>query len=495
MKARLVVRILIVFSAVAVLALIAIQAYWVNNTYLLREQDFVTTVTRALVHACDSLERKEHADFREEKNKSPLTISSYQDTNLIFARSRRDINIIPNSNFEVSRDSVFYSQFGDAANEQSEILEQSGLLDDIVNGTLELDIYKSIQERLDTHLLNTLVHDELEKHGIRAVYYLGVFNKYNQPEIISEKSGPFISDLQNEGYKAQLFPRDAISDHSFVRVWFPDERRYLLKSMISMLLISFVLMVVIILLFSYSIFIIRNQKRLSDIKNDFINNMTHELRTPISTISLACQALNDKDMRKSESSLQTFVGMIEKENKRLSDLVDNVLRTAIFEQGEMKLRFQKIDLHKIIQTVSENVAIQADKRNGKITLSLLASDPIIEGDQLHITNVIYNLIDNAIKYSNDSPIVQIHSSDSPTHITLRIKDNGIGISKENQKKIFDKLYRVPTGNVHNVKGFGLGLSYVKGVIEKHNGTVSIESELKKGSTFIIQIPKKHEKEN
>jgi two-component system, OmpR family, phosphate regulon sensor histidine kinase PhoR len=254
------------------------------------------------------------------------------------------------------------------------------------------------------------------------------------------------------------------------------------------------MLLVIISLFLYSIRTIQKQKKLSDIKNDFINNMTHELKTPIATISLACEALNDEDMRRSEKAMQLYVGMINEENKRLGVLVENVLRTAIFEQGEMHLRVQKFDLHEVIRQVIRNIEIQVQKKKGDLTMHLYAENPIVEGDQLHITNVVYNLIDNAIKYSESNPHVEITTRSAPNGITVAFKDNGIGISKENQKKIFDKLYRVPTGNIHNVKGFGLGLSYVKGVIDKHHGSVEVVSEAKKGSTFTLFIPTLYEKE-
>jgi two-component system phosphate regulon sensor histidine kinase PhoR len=250
-----------------------------------------------------------------------------------------------------------------------------------------------------------------------------------------------------------------------------------------------------VLLFSYSIRTIYRQKKLSDVKNDFINNMTHELKTPIATISLACEALNDPDMRAAEGSVKTYVGMISDENKRLGVLVENVLRTAIFEQGDMHLRIDTLNIHDIIKSVIRNVAIQVKQRQGSVMTQLNAVDPLIEGDALHLTNVVYNLIDNAIKYSDEKPVVQISTEDGENELIIRFADNGIGISRENQSRVFDKLYRVPTGNVHNVKGFGLGLSYVKGVIEKHHGAVKLDSEPKKGSTFTLHIPRIHEKEN
>jgi two-component system phosphate regulon sensor histidine kinase PhoR len=262
-----------------------------------------------------------------------------------------------------------------------------------------------------------------------------------------------------------------------------------------MLSISAILIIVIFAAFTYTINTIYKQKKLSQIKNDFINNMTHELKTPISTISLACEALNDPDMRKSEQSMRSFISMINEENKRLGVLVENVLRSAILDRGDMQLRLEPMNLHEVVKGVIRNIAIQVKKKGGSIQVELNATNPLVKGDPVHITNVVYNLIDNAIKYSLDKPEVIIRSRNVKKGVELSFTDNGIGITKENQKKIFDKLYRVSTGNIHNVKGFGLGLSYVKVVLDRHLGEVTVESELKKGSTFSIYIPAEHEEED
>ena len=198
-------------------------------------------------------------------------------------------------------------------------------------------------------------------------------------------------------------------------------------------------------------------------------------------------------MRQSEQQLNTFVGMIRDENKRLGVLVENVLRSAILDRGDMELRLEQINMHELIQNVIKNISIQIKNRGGVITTRLNAENPVIEGDPVHLTNMVYNLIDNAIKYSLDEPEISIVSKNSKGGIQIEFGDKGIGISRENQKKIFDKLYRVPTGNIHNVKGFGLGLSYVSVILDKHHGSISVESEPKKGSTFTIKIPEKHEK--
>ncbi|MCC6600402.1 MAG: HAMP domain-containing histidine kinase [Crocinitomicaceae bacterium] len=490
------IRLLITVSTVAVLGLIAIQVYWVNNTFTLREQDFASNVSKALGQVSETLEKIEARELAAQQAvRRSISISGSRDNSIVLSYGKRDINIISEENLEVSRDSVFYSELGNAGIDQRRILQQSGILDDIVGGLVDLDIYGFISERVDTTILDSLIRHELTERGIRANYYFGVFNKLHQPEILQEIAKPYKESFFTDGYKVQLFPNDPISDPNYLSIWFPDQKRYLISSMWLMLLTSTILLLFIMFLFSYSIGIIYRQKKLSDVKNDFINNMTHELKTPIATISLACEALNDKDMQKKENVFARYIGMISDENKRLGVLVENVLRTAIFEQGEMQLRLQKINLHSVIEQVIRNIEIQIANKKGTLVKHLDASDPVVEGDQLHLTNVVYNLIDNAVKYSSEVPAIEIFTRDEIDGVAIAFRDNGIGIARENQRKIFDKLYRVPTGNVHNVKGFGLGLSYVKGVIEKHGGTVEVESELKKGSTFTIHIPRKHEKEH
>ncbi len=479
----------------AIIGLIAIQVYWVNNTFTLREQDFASAVSKALSTVAGKLESEElEALAREQTTAASVNISSDNDRSVILNYGMAGVDVVPAADSVVSVDSLVSSELSTRGLDDG-VLSQSGILDDIMGGLFELEIYKSIADRIDTTKLDSMLRAEFEQRGIKAKFLYGVYNKLQQPEIIAADAMEYSESIIAMGYKTQLFPNDPITDPNYLRVWFPNQSRYLLSTMWLMLATSTILLVVIMFLFSFSIRTIYRQKKLSDIKNDFINNMTHELKTPIATISLACEALHDPDMRKSDRAVENYVGMIRDENKRLGILVENVLRTSVFEQGEMKLRLQPIDVHQTIQQVIANIDIQVRKRNGEIITHLDASHAIVEGDQLHITNVIYNLIDNAIKYSENKPVVEIFTRNEVNGIAVAFRDFGIGISKENQAKVFDKLYRVPTGNIHNVKGFGLGLSYVKGVVEMHGGTVGVESELKKGSTFTIHLPYKYEKEN
>ncbi|MBT33341.1 MAG: hypothetical protein CMO01_27075 [Thalassobius sp.] len=255
---------------------------------------------------------------------------------------------------------------------------------------------------------------------------------------------------------------------------------------------SVVFISLIIYGFAFAIYTILKQKKISEITNDFISNMTHELKTPISTVSLACEALMDPDIRALPNQSTRYLGIIKEENERLSTQVEKVLQIARLDRGDFKLNIEKINLHEAIQQAIKNIHLQIETRDGEIITNLNAKQPVIEADQVHLINIINNLLDNANKYSFEKPTITINTKDIEGGIQLTIRDKGQGIAKEMLNKIFDKFYRVPTGNLHDVKGFGLGLSYVKTMVNAHGGEISVKSELKKGSSFTIILPHKHE---
>jgi two-component system phosphate regulon sensor histidine kinase PhoR len=271
-------------------------------------------------------------------------------------------------------------------------------------------------------------------------------------------------------------------------IYFPNERGYLIGQMSDLLAISIILILIIIFSFTYTILTIYRQKRISEMKNDFINNMTHEFKTPISTISLACQALKDQDVNKTTEIYDAYIGVIGEENVRLGAMAEKILQSAVLEKRQIELKKEWFDLHEVIRDVVSKIGIQVQIKDGSINSSLKAEPSEIYADKVHITNVINNLLDNANKYTPQKPQIRISTMTVNTGVMISIEDNGIGISKKNQKKIFDKLYRVPMGNLHDFKGFGLGLSYVKVILEYHKGSVSLESELKKGTKFDVFLP-------
>ena len=223
-------------------------------------------------------------------------------------------------------------------------------------------------------------------------------------------------------------------------------------------------------------------------KSDFVNNMTHELKTPISTISLASQMLNDRSIPEEQKNLAQISRIIQAESKQLGFQVERVMQMAIFDHGQLKLKLEEVDIHDVIETVAQNFLLQLDKREGRLEFLPEAEDAVIEGDLMHLTNVVSNLLENAMKYTRRTPEIQIATRNENGFLIISVADNGIGISKEDQKRIFDKFFRVPTGNVHNVKGFGLGLSYVKLIVEQHHGLIRLKSEPNKGSQFDIHLP-------
>jgi two-component system, OmpR family, phosphate regulon sensor histidine kinase PhoR len=241
-------------------------------------------------------------------------------------------------------------------------------------------------------------------------------------------------------------------------------------------------------IFTYTILIILRQKKLSMIKNDFINNMTHELKTPISTISLASQMLEDGSITNTPRTIEQISKVINQESKRLSFQVEKVLQMAVFNEGRLKLRFKELDLNNIIANVIANFELRVQNKNGSLITEIEAENAQIKGDEVHITNVIFNLLDNAVKYSNGEPRIVVSTINKKDFVVVSVKDNGVGIPKEHLSQIFERFYRVPTGNVHNVKGFGLGLSYVKKIAEVHNAEIKIESAVNKGTNFSLFFP-------
>jgi len=346
---------------------------------------------------------------------------------------------------------------------------------------------RSVEESIDPSKLDSLIQSELINKGIHTEVEYGIYSPLKN-NLVLEKTGKYHKELMEKSISFNLFPSDLYRTPEYLLIYFPKKETYLFTQTWLMLSIAASLIVCIILAFIYTIRTIIKQKRLSEMKNDFINNMTHEFKTPISTISLACQALNDDDISKPENLVKNYLHVIDDENKRLGVMAEKILQTAVLEKGQIKLRKEPMDIHYVINEVIKNIHLQVDAKNGEIKTELNASSSIINADRVHITNVIYNLVDNANKYSPEKPQIIIATENNERGIYISIADNGIGISHTNLKKIFDKLYRVPTGNVHNVKGFGLGLSYVKTIVEMHNGNVDVESELKKGSKFTVYLP-------
>lgn len=270
----------------------------------------------------------------------------------------------------------------------------------------------------------------------------------------------------------------------------PDYNSVVMKQMRLMILGMLFFTLIIIAAFYVTVRTLLRQKKLSEIKNDFINNMTHEFKTPLATISLAVDALRNEKVIHDKEKSDYFSGIIKEENRRMNKQVETILQAALFEKQELQLNLKPIHVHEIIRNVMENFELQFQEINAKKDLQLLAKQDLLEADEVHFTNLISNLIDNAIKYSKEQLSIKISTSNSSKNLVIRIEDNGIGMNKETQRRIFEKFYRAHTGNIHNVKGFGLGLSYVKSVVDAHHGKVRVDSTIGKGTSFILEFPLK-----
>lgn len=273
-----------------------------------------------------------------------------------------------------------------------------------------------------------------------------------------------------------------------VRLHFPEEQQYFTSQIFLLLGLSVMIILVLSFSFGYVIVTIHKQKKLSEMKNDFINNLTHEFKTPIFSISLATKLLKKSDDINRSSRDINYLNLIKNENKRLRAQVDKVLQISLIDSGNFKLTRKKVDLHALIDQVCDTFSVILEEKGGKIHKQLEASNHVLHSDETHLSNVIYNLIDNGIKYAADKPEITIATSDADNGLCLRVKDNGIGIDREAQKYIFDKFYRAQTGDVHDVKGFGLGLSYVKRIVDAHRGLINLNSNKNDGTEFIITLP-------
>lgn len=343
---------------------------------------------------------------------------------------------------------------------------------------------RPILQRLQPAYLDSLIQKELHDKGVSLDYSFGI---QNSPKSWIYTSSPEIKD-QKKVFEADLFPNDLHPSKNVLKIYFPDSAAFIWQTMGLSLAGSGLLLLVMIGCFYFAVLTILRQKKLATVKNDFINNMTHEFKTPITSISLATQLLQEELKPGKNESMLRYLGIIKEENTRLGQQVERVLQTAQMEREEITLKRKSVDLSALIHHVAEINGPLLDSVNGSLTLHLGDLPASISLDEVHISNVLNNLLDNAVKYSPSNPQVEIEARPQDQGILIAVKDHGMGMPKEALNNIFDAFYRVPTGNVHNVKGFGLGLSYVRKIVEAHEGKVTVKSKLGEGSTFEIYLP-------
>ncbi len=328
-----------------------------------------------------------------------------------------------------------------------------------------------------------IITEKLKQNNIRLSFEYCVTNYFN------------FSILQSDGFRMEdahsaktiaLAPEDAVRAREILFLSIYEDKNAIIKEMLWMIIASVVFTTIIVLAFFVTLRTLFNQKKLSEIKSDFINNMTHELKTPLATISLAIDALTNEKVIHDTDKIKIYSSMIKEENKRMNKQVEKILQAARLEKEEIKLNIQQLDTHQIISKVADNMTLQIQEKQGTLTLKLNATNPVVDADEVHFSNIIFNLLDNAMKYSKDAPHIEVQTLNTGNGmLSIKIKDNGIGMDKETQSRIFEKFYRAHTGNIHNVKGFGLGLSYVKAIVDAHGGKIKVESAPGKGSTFTL----------
>jgi two-component system phosphate regulon sensor histidine kinase PhoR len=363
-----------------------------------------------------------------------------------------------------------------------------GLLEDVAYSMLYTHT-KPIEQRIDFNTLNKYLKTELLNNGLNIPYICMVVNKDNQ---VVYRNVKFEKPLKlAEVVTVVLFPNDPPSKRSHLKVYFPTKNEYI-SSSVTFLVPSVIFSFILLLTFTYTIYTIFRQKKLSEMKNDFVNNMTHELKTPVSTISLAAQMLKDTDITKNPDVFKHISGVIHDETKRLSFLVEKVLQISLFETQKATLKLKELDANDLLAGIASTFALKVEKYGGTIDIDLQAEDSTVYADEMHLTNVLFNLLDNAVKYRRPEVPLEWMARPGNDHGKLRIsiEDNGIGVKKEHLKKIFDRFYRIPTGNVHDVKGFGLGLAYVRKIVEEHGGSIRAEQQEEgfTGTKFIITLP-------
>jgi two-component system phosphate regulon sensor histidine kinase PhoR len=339
----------------------------------------------------------------------------------------------------------------------------------------------NISDTIPAFFLENLLKLEFEKYGIDVDYQYIIYDCFTD-SVISKR---FSSTRKEKQLKAEIPLTPLVGDSHKIGVYFPEKDQYILSQMRIMIYISGGI-IIVVLFFAYIIFVFLRQKKLSEIKNDFVNNMTHELKTPISTILLSGDAILKPSVRTNDEKFFRYAGIIREEILRLRSLVDNILELSLADESKLKLNKEEINFHLLIESVVEKARINIEDKKGILTLKLSAQSYLVEADKRHLENVIFNLLDNAIKYCEKSPNINITTYNQNSKIILSIKDNGIGISKSNIKQIFQRFYRVPTGNIHNVKGFGLGLHYVDKIVRLHKAKIEVVSKEKNGTEFILK---------
>ena len=478
------------------LALLSLQVRYIEEIVSMRHEQFDESVKRSLYNAAHKLEVYEtmrylekdvaEAEIADQLNKqggvvthqydfkSDGKVSSFEMRTIIMPQRPKKENKIPEASRSLQE--VIRNRY----------VHQRELMDEVIYKILYTASKQPLEQRINFHALDRDLQAELLHNGIEIPYHFTVSTSDGR-EVY--RCADYETEGEEHTYSQVLFGNDPPNKMGILKIHFPTMNSYIYSSVRFMIPALF-FTVVLCMAFIYTLFVIFRQKKVTELKNDFINNMTHEFKTPISTISLAAQMLTDESVTKSPQMLQHITGIINDETKRLRFQVEKVLQISLFDRQKATMKMRELNIDELLTGVVNTFALKVEKNGGTIITNLEAQDSTIYADEMHITNVVFNLMDNAVKYKRDDEALRltIHTWNEQDKLCLSIQDNGIGIKKENLKRVFDRFYRVHTGNLHNVKGFGLGLAYVKKVIQDHRGSIRAESEYGVGTKFIIVLP-------
>lgn len=490
------------------IGLIYVQFLYMSSMVRMRNDQFDENVSRSLYAVTVMLEQQEAKHFLEENLAEVEEFTAINTSgsgegvamkfmtqsgikgNLTLEGSQSQI-----SNIKSNTQPIKIGSSGGASTSKlhGQYLYQRGLLDDVILKIMSQSSSRPISQRADSTMVRSLLHGELANNGIDIPFDFAITNRYHT--VVYRTDGFPVASAKSlrdnpDVYSTVLFPSDSANRINYLSVYFPTKRNYIFSS-IRFMVPSMMFTFIMLLIFIYAIMTAFKQKKINEMKTDFINNMTHELKTPISSISLAGQMLADPAVRKSDTMMKHVTDVIVDDTKRLRFLVETVLQMSLYYEQQQALNLTDVDANKAISSIAHTFKLKVEKYGGNLTTDIAARNARVEVDDMHFTNVIFNLLDNAVKYRRkDVPIALTISTSNPTPNRLRIviADNGIGIRRDDLSKIFDKFYRVSTGNRHDVKGFGLGLAYVKKMVGDFGGDISVESELGIGTKFTITLP-------
>ena len=500
------ITILASVMGISFVCLLALQVYYIEEVLNLRRLHFVESVNRSLLATAHELELDEATRYLNQGPDAIKGIAMASDSVMVttdsaFIQRTHTITAKDGSAFstiETTANTKFSDKyFTKRPNEKTiprsleSIMRErydngKALIDEVIYSMLYTASDRPLRDRIDLNVLDQTLRTELANNGIDIPYHFSVYTSNGN---LVMRCSDYETEGENYAFTTTIFKNDPVQKMGTLKVHFPMYSKYITQS-IWFLMPSLIFTLILLVTFIVTLVLVFRQKKVTELKNDFINNMTHEFKTPISSISLAAQMLCDDSIPKTDKMVKRISTTINDETKRLRFQVEKVLQLSMYENQGAKLNLREVDANELIAGVIHTFTLKVEKNGGKIISDLSAPTPNIYVDDMHFTNVIFNLMDNAVKYRRQDSTLELKVStrNENNKLIITIQDNGIGIKKDDIKRIFDKFYRVHTGNLHDVKGFGLGLAYVKKIITEHKGSITAESELGIGTKFIIKMP-------